>query len=260
MRVWKILFLLVFVGVTISTVSAQKTWEKPFNKWSKDDTLKILNNSPWVESYQSTEGAAALASQQAQQDQADLRISSPQKITGSTQRTLTVPPVDVRLHSGLPVRQAIVRLQQIQAGYDKMDEKKRAIFDDAMKNILECPLCQKYYIVTMSKSVDSSGREVDEGLFQTMNNEQLKGNIWLVNDKGEKLELAQFIPPKGAKDLAIFFFPRDKNNSFITLQSKSFKVMFNGDFLTSSNPYTKFLPRSFEFKVSDLIMGDKVAF
>jgi hypothetical protein len=49
---------------------------------------------------------------------------------------------------------------------------------------------------------------VDEGLFQKMGLEQLKNNVWLVNEKGERRDLVQFNPPKTAADMAVFYFAR----------------------------------------------------
>ncbi|MBX7171858.1 MAG: hypothetical protein K1X72_12930 [Pyrinomonadaceae bacterium] len=208
---------------------------------------------------------AAIDKEEIAKTQNDLRISTAtnqQKVQGSTSRALSVVPVIIRLHSALPIRQALVRLQQIDAGYDKMDEQKRTIFDNAMKNILDCPLCQNYYVVTMTKAVNSSRENVEDGLFQSMKNEQLKGNIWLVNENGEKDELEQFVPPKSANDLALFFFKRNdaQGNAFLTAEDKNFKVVFNSAFLTSSNPYASILPKSFEFKISGLVLNGNLIF
>ncbi|MGI8554760.1 MAG: hypothetical protein ACR2LT_00150, partial [Pyrinomonadaceae bacterium] len=247
----------------------QKTWEKPFQKWSKDDAVKISTNSPWTQDYQSSEGSAAIDRQAIAKEQADLRINpnykggSANSNGGSKAGDVGVPVVQIRLHSALPVRQAFVRLQEIAAGYDKMDEKKRAEFDDKIKNTLECPLCQKFYIVTLSKSVNTSGQNVEDGLFQTMKLEDLKGNVWLENDKGERQELAQFIPPKGSKDFAVFFFPRldAKGHEFLTSQNKTFKFVFDNNFLSvSKNPYASILPKNFGFDLSKLMIDEKIEF
>lgn len=261
----KICFSVLSILLIFGTVVAQKTWEKPMQKWSKEDVIKILNTSPWVQTYQSTEGMAAIDKEQIAKTQNDLRINTSttsQNVSGSTTRTLSVVPVIIRLHSALPIRQALVRLQQIEAGYDKMDEKKRTAFDKAMTNILDCPLCQDYYVVTMAKAINSSRENVEDGLFQTMKNEQLKGNIWLVNEKGEKQELEQFIPPKSATDLALFFFKRktDKGTLFLTPEDKHFKFVFNNTFLNSNNAYSNILPRSFEFKVSSITVNGDLSF
>jgi len=168
----------------------------------------------------------------------------------------------MRLHSGLPIRQAIVRLRQIQAGYDKMDETQRTEFDKTTAGMLNCVICQKFYVITMTRFLDSTRQSVEEGVFQRMGFEQLKGNMWLLNEKGERRELVQFNAPKNASDMAVLYFARldDKGNPFLTAESKKFQFVFDGAFLNSSNPYASWLPRHLEFDVTKIRDGDKVVF
>lgn len=254
------LFLLVGLCLT-SAVIAQKVPEKPFQKWSKEEATKLLTDSPWVRTYQSAEGIAAASQAQIGREQADQRIYR-DTYGGSSSRTLAPIPVVMRLHSALPVRQALVRLRQIQAGYDKMDEKDRIEFDKTTAGFLNCLICQKFYVISVTRFLDSSRQSVEEGVFQRMQLEQLKGNMWLLNDKGERRELVQFNPPKSASDMAILYFARldDKGNPFLTAASKKFEFVIDGAFLNSSNPYAAWLPRRLEFDVSKMRDSDKIVF
>jgi len=253
-----ILLLFVCVCCLSNSISAQKAWEKPIEKWSMDDALKIVTSSPWAQTYQSNEGGATAAQRQIQRENANSGGNNPR----SYERNFGPAPVVIRLHSALPVRQAINRGRQIAAGYDKMDDKKKVEFNDSSKGFLNCAICQNYYVVSITKFPDSTSQSVEEGIFQKLSFKDLKGNVWLINDKGEKRELAQFTPPKGQRDSALFFFARkdDKGNSFLLPDSKEFKFVFNNDFFVANNPYAGMIPRNFEFKVSKLIMGDKIEF
>jgi hypothetical protein len=253
----KLLLFVLVCSLTI-TISAQKTWEKPFEKWSRDDAIKVLTTSPWAQTYQSTGDSASTN-----------RLENPALIAKrggndpkSVQRNLGISPVTIRLHSALPIRQALVRMRQIEAGYDKMDEKKRADFDKSTEGFLSCAICKNYYVVTLTKFTDSSAQYVDEGLFQKMGLEQLKNNVWLVNEKGERRDLVQFNPPKTAADMAVFYFARadDKGGYFSTPESKHFKFVFNNSFLDSRNPYAPMLPQNFEFNVSKMIVDGNLMF
>ena len=255
--------ILAFVWLCCLTaaVSAQKIAEKPFQKWSKEDALKVLSDSSWARTYQSTEGSSRSAAQQVGREQnqtANSGGSNPRSVA----RNFGPPPVVIRLHSALPVRQAIIRMQQLSSGYDKMDEKQRTEFDASAKKFLDCAICQNYYVVTLTQFPDSSGQAVEEGIFQRMTLKDMKGNIWLVNEKGEQRELVQFTPPKGAGDSAVFFFARkdDNGNSFLTPESKDFKFVFKNDFLTPTNPYAGLVPRNFEFKVSKMMVSERIEF
>lgn len=107
------LLLFVCLCCLTGTVSAQKFLEKPYQKWSKEDAIKLLTDSSWVQTYQSAEGLAAAEREQAAKSQADqsMRGTGGRPTVGSTARNLGQTPVVIRLHSALPVRQALVRLR-----------------------------------------------------------------------------------------------------------------------------------------------------
>jgi hypothetical protein len=256
--------LLALVFSMTCAASAQKVFDKPYTKWSKGDAEKILSESPWITTYQSAELAAAIDKEAILKNQDNLSIRPGARATDArAQRAnLAAPAITVRLHSASVVRQAIVRLQQLSQGYDRLDDEKKAVFDASTKDLIDCPYCRNYYIVTMSKALDSSNRSVEDGLFQTINPAEMKGKVFLVNDTGLRSPLAQFIPPKGSSGEAVLFFPRRNTlgHELITPENKTFEILFDGTFFTSSNPYGKIIPTSFRFEVKDLIHGDKVIF
>ncbi|MGC2237495.1 MAG: hypothetical protein WA584_15130 [Pyrinomonadaceae bacterium] len=239
--------------------NVQKTLEKPYQQWSQEEAMKIVSAKPFADQYQSTRALTALSQQQQNREQSDTRMSGNER--GRTSVIQTIPPVVIRLHSALPVRQALVRLRQIQAGYDKMKEDDRKKFDESQKVLLNCAICQNYYVVTLTKWKDTSA-SIDDGLFQEMKFEDFKGKVWLVNDKGERREVAQFTPPKGTGDPAIFFFKRtDENgNPLLTTETKEFKFLFDNSLLDMNNDYGYLVPRSFDFSVSKIIIDNKVEF
>ena len=251
------LLLVIILSITL-TISAQKNLDKPYQKWSKNEAMKVLSDSPWSQIYQSRESVAAASREQDQRAQADT-LRSP--TLGSSSRFLGTTPVLIRLHSALPVRQAIVRLQQIDSGYDKMDEKKQAEFDEKTKSFLACAICQNYYVVTMVKVVGNT-QSVSEGIFQNFTLEQLKNNIWLLNEKGERRNLIQFNAPKSSTDTTVFYFPRqgEKGDPFLTSDSKKFELVINSEIFTTRREYATLLPRSFEFNVTKLMVDKNILF
>ncbi len=242
--------------LAVNPVFSQKVWEKPSKEWSKEDAVKILNNSPWAQSF--VPSSADFSSADRNRGQT---ASSGGSNPGSTALIIGRIPVVIRDFSGTPIRQAMIRLQQLQVGYDRMNDKKRAAFDEATKNIIECPLCKAYIVIGIAKVVDTS-QGVEEGMFQTTKLEDLKGKVKLVNDKGEVRELVQLTPATGANDMAILFFARkdDKGAEFLTPDNKSFKLSFNGDFLNSQSPYAKLLQNSFQFNANKMKVGEKIEF
>lgn len=253
---------LCFLSAAAFGQNVQKTLEKPYEKWSQEEALKVISAKPFADQYQS-ERANNVVEQIGQLNgQAQNNIGGSVRGTGNNDRTLGALPIVIRLHSALPVRQAQVRMRQIQAGYDKMNEEARKKFDESQKILLDCAICKDYYVVTITKFKDSSTTTVDDGIFQLMKLEDFKGKVWLINDKDEKRELVQFTAPKKAGEPAVFYFKRadDKGNPLLSMESKTLKFVFSNDLLDGDNAYSYLLPRSFEFSVPKLIIGDKVEF
>ena len=255
-----LLSLLIFLSTSVFSQNIDKVLKKPYQDWDTKEATKILSDSPWAIEYQSSKGLALTSQREGVRAQSDNRLGGSER--GRVEGISQPAPIVIRLHSALPVREAIARLQQLNAGYDKMkgDDKKR--YDEATKEFLECKICQNFYVVTLTKFKDSSFGVVDDGLFQSMKFEDFKGKVWLTNDDDVKLEVAGFSPPNGAGDSAVFFFKRmgDKSTPFLTSKSKNLKFLFSSELLNNNNNYSSLLPRSFDFKVSKLVIDDKVAF
>lgn len=251
-----LLLAMLFVCLTANSVWAQKTWEKPYQKWSREDVLKILGESPWSQSF--TPPVQGNQQDSLVPQTASRGGSNP----GSTSRIFGISPIVVRLYSALPVRQALLRWRQIQAGYDKMDDAKKAEFDEANKGLLACPLCKDYYIVTVNKTFDAQQSGIEEGIFQRAKLDDLKGFIKLLNDKDEARELFQFSPSKNGNDMAALFFKRkdDKNSDLLSSDSKKVKLWISTEYIRGSNPYGRYFQREFEFNLSKMMIGDKLEF
>lgn len=260
-RIMKLNKLLLVSAVCLLAFNAfgQKP-EKSYHQMSKEEALKVLTRLPFADEYSSVSAGAAVASSVDARDRADNTFAGQER--GRVSRSLAPTPVIVRLHSALPVRQAAIRLQEIGAGYDKMDADAKKKFDASVAGYLECAICKDYYVVTMLKYKNSTMGVVDDGLFQTMKLDEFKGNMWLVNDKGEKRELEQFTAAKGPGDTSIFFFKRldEKGNPLLTPENKDFRIMFNNTLRSGNNPYGYLIPSSFDFKVAKVIVDGKVAF
>lgn len=260
MTLSKFLPLLLFLFL-VSNVPAQKFLSKPFTDWKKEDALKLVNDSPWAKTFQSSDAAAAgdmESIRRAQGQTANRGGGNP----GSRSRLGISPPVVARLHSSPYVRQALIRLRQVNADYDKMSADEKSKFDEATKGFLECAICNDYYVVTLTKYTDSSGQTVNEGIFEAFTLDDLKGNVYLMNDKDEKRELYEFTPAKGAGDSSILFFKRldDAGKPLITTDSKKLELRFSGEFMDTDKRYVGLYPRKFEFSVSKMIVDGKVSF
>lgn len=252
--------LAVIVLVCSFSVAQKAIPDKPIEKWSQKDAMEVLNESAWTRTYQSIQGAASASASEAVRAQADNRLVGAER--SRTERSGGPAPVIMRLHSGLPIRLALMRLNQIGASYDKMNDSDKAKFNEGAKKLLDCAICQNYYVITLTLMSNPSGQSVEEAIFQGMTHEQMKENVWLKNDKGVTRQLAQFVPPQKRGDSAVFFFPRkdEKGELFLTKDNSEFSFVFNGNFFTSNNRYAALIPREFEFKISKITVGDNLVF
>ncbi|MEJ7625105.1 MAG: hypothetical protein WKF34_14025 [Pyrinomonadaceae bacterium] len=260
MKYSKIL-LSVLIALVAFSAAGQKLAEKPLEKWSKDDALEVLNNSAWAKPYQSTTGSANAAASQIAREQGQT-ASSGGSNPRSVGRDFGPPPVTLRLFSAMPIRQAMVRLRQVDINYDKLTGEEKKKFDASQAKFLECAICKDYYVVTLNKAVDSSGNTTEEGIFQGMTAAELKGNIRLLNDKGEMRELVQFNPPRNARDQAVFYFKRlnEAGQPLLTKESKNVKFVFDSAFLATKNRFAYLLPRTFEFAIQKMMVKDDIVF
>lgn len=249
------------VAFLSSGIFGQKFLSKPWTEWSKDESLSLLSESAWAKTYTSIEGAAraqAGSIARTQRDTASRGGGNP----GSSSRDMGNFPIVIRLHSSPYVRQAMVRLQQLNVKYDKMSAEEKAKFDASRKGYLDCAICRDYYVVTITKFTDASGESTNEAIFQAMTLEDMKGGISLVNDKGAVRELVQFTAPKMGGDPAIFFFKRtdEAGTPLVAADTKELQFVFSNDFVQRDKRYSALYPKRFEFPVSKMIVSDAVAF
>ncbi len=119
MKVSKFYPLLLVICAAIS-VSAQKGYDKPIDKWSQGEALKIVSESPWAKTYQSPAGSAFADARQVTREQSQTAHSG-----GSNPRSVAryfgPPPVVMRLHSSEILRKATVRLQHLAPGKCRND-------------------------------------------------------------------------------------------------------------------------------------------
>ena len=255
------IFSILLAVFLVSSVSAQKVPDKPLTQWSKDESLRIVTDSPWAKPYQSAETSA---SDEAGDIARERQLS---RVTGTPEpyrarRSSSAPLIRIRLHSGLPLRQAMVRLQQIDAGYEAMNDAKRAAFDASKKAYLDCAICKDYHVIAIYRDRDASRSAVEEGVFQGMTFEDLVGRVRLESDKSESRELVQFNAPKGPADPAVLYFKRtnDAGKDLVGAETRSFKIVFTADFRSSKNRFAFMMPNTFEFKVDKLMMGETLMF
>ena len=213
------------VFCTLPSTFGQKVWEKkPYSEWSMAEVVRVLDDSPWAQT-------------QIERGEADFSVT-------------------VRLRSALPIRQALIRQRQLHLNYEKFPPAEKARFDADAKLFLDCADCAQYYIVTLDSPFNhpSPLRALKE-----LSSEELKPNVSLVNDKGERRELVGFIPPKGEGEEALFLFRRfdDQGRPLLTSDSKRFSFKIEPRVFEGKTPVPV---KKFTFDVPKLLRAGEVEF
>lgn len=228
----------------------------PFQQWTKSEAEKVLNDSPWVQlhevriKYQGQVQAVAGSSSGA---------SAEANSRGRAELGGPHPPVDcvftVRLRSGLPVREALLRIKQLDAKYDKLNQSERAAFDSKYKGLLECPACAQNYVLTLSsKSKSNPGADAVFTLFNGARLPDLQRYVFIANDKGEQRTVIHVIPPRVPGDEAMFFFPRYDPGGRLLFTPESKELLFN----LANNEVNNI--SNFRIDVSRLVQNNQVLF
>jgi hypothetical protein len=230
----------------------EKTPDGSYQQWTKADVIKLLSDSPWAKT----------------QTQRVVRRGQVRSIAGQNEdgvgtRTGQLSSAEdaydynftMRLRSALPVRQAIVRLVQLDSNYDRMKPAERKAFDAQTRDLLECKECADYYVVSVGFA--SSNNSVADLIYEWFKGQTLpgiKGYIYLANTRGERRDLARFIPPKSPGDEVFFLFPRldEKGQPLFTPEDK--KLLFRMSDI-KANSVT-----NFTLDISKMIVDGKVLF
>ncbi len=245
-----IIYLIAVSFGLFSAATQNDITGKPFEQWSKSETAKILTKSPW-----------------AKEQEIRIPVSQLNTVAGAQDANLQGPSVSgganapadfrftVRLRSGLPVRQALVRTRQLEGRIDRMSAADRAAFDARNKGLLECPACAGNYVVTISsKSINYPRLDPIYESLKTATVPQLKSDIYIANERGERRELVHFVAPVGPGAEATFFFARfdEKDKPLLTTANRKLIFRFN-----KADPGAV---TNFDFDVSKLIMNGEVMF
>src|SRR6201999_2826344 len=131
--------------------------------------------------------------------------------------------VRLRLHSALPIRQALVRRMQLNIPYNELTATQKTSFDAEVDGLLNCQPCSNYYIVTLASGhpdplqrvtgrdqVPASmtpARVVDViEILKRVTQDELLQQVWLTNDKGERRNAEKVTFTK--RNEVVFLFPR----------------------------------------------------
>ena len=204
---------------------------KPFSGWTRAEAEAVLRDSPWARP-QSVRLRVGSRSRRVAGGPVTIEGASPS--IPSADLGGAEAPVDftftLRLRSSRRVREALVRLRQIEAGYDGMGAEKRAAFDaqPKIKGLLECPACADNYVLTLTaSSKESPGADPVYASLKGARLAELQRYVYIADERGRRRQLVHFVPPKAPGEEATFFFPRADERGEPLLGPASREFVFN---------------------------------
>jgi hypothetical protein len=184
------------VLLTAAALSAQPFWvKKKYTAWSKGDVKNMLENSPWTGSY--AFNAMVLET---------LQTSTPDSRARESQPWIRY---DVQIHSALPIRQALVRQEQLALKYDQLPPEKRELFDQDSAKYLGAAFPETV-LIHVRYSTNVQGLDRDLALhWQTRNPAELLTNVFLITPGGKRVSPSRLTVAKGGERSFDLVFPRN---------------------------------------------------
>ena len=217
------LVLCVLVAVCGICASAQDKY-KPWTSWTKTDVERILNDSPWGQTQIETDTSEMVFTPTTPTGGGD---SASRREQGATNQAVTIK-FRIRWLSARPIRQALVRREQLTSG--KLSEKLLEFANGPSENRIAIA-------VSFETSDGRFGGKVMQ-LFESAATDVLRNNTYLELKSGQRIFLQQYVPPQqNALRAAVFVFPRMVDQRPV-INSDHVSVRFHSEFanITASDP------------------------
>ena len=186
-----VLMFLALCLMAAGSVVGQKQL-KPWKEWSKNDAQKLLNKSPW-------------AQQQVDQDYIEKNPLKPNSIDSETDARLKQNEgmtSSIRFFSARPVRQAFVRIIQLQ----KKDLTPEMV--ERLNTFAETP-SDKYIVVAVTvENPDANLLGKAMQVYRNATTTKLKNGTYLERNDGKRVFIEEYTPPGSDGFGARFIFPR----------------------------------------------------
>lgn len=162
---------------------------KDFRQWTQEDSVWILNESPWARRETFTRVVGGIGS----------GVRGEKEILSS---------YFVRFLSARPIRQAFLRIQQISNGYSEMPAGEKKRFDKMTQPGLHLDVRHWIVVAVAFRSNDSDQEIQFRRHFRAQTLETLKNTASLSTRRFPELQPVAYFPPQEDSVGAKFVFPR----------------------------------------------------
>lgn len=240
-----VIVLLLLSAVAIETVIGQKQTAKSWKEWTRADAEKILNHSPWGQQQVDTDLSEMFFTPTTDARTSRAPNANSRLEQGATNQE-TKLMYGIRFFSARPVRQAFIRIIQLQQKSLEADVIER------MNNFAELPSADSIIIAVTIEGTDKRSLGKVMQLVSSAATGTLKNTTYLERNDGKRLFLEEYVPPGKDGFGARFIFPRIVDERpFITPETQD--VRFFSEFGTA-------IKLNMRFKIADMMLDGKLEY
>jgi hypothetical protein len=239
-----VLVLLLLTAVAFESVIGQKQ-AKSWKEWSKADAEKVLNKSAWGQLQVETDLSEMFFTPTTDARSTRAPNSNSRLEQGATNQE-TKLTYGIRFFSARPVRQAFIRLIQLQQKNLEADVIER------MNNFAELSSTDSIIIAVTIEGTDQRSLGKVMQIISSAATGTLKNTTYLERNDGKRLFLDEYVPPGKDGFGARFIFPRMVDERpFLTPETQD--VRFYSEFGTAIKLNTR-------FKIADMMIDGKLEY
>lgn len=226
----------------ISVTAQEKT--KAWSEWTKKDVDKMLNDSPWGQTQIDTDTSQMFFSPTQDPQRMGTSSNDSSRLSqGATNQSVEVK-FHVRFFSARPIRQALVRLMELQSKPTPEQAAKLTSFAEV----------ESTASIIVTVTVEASDQRFSAPAMQAFNSAAtgpLKNTTYLERSDGKRIFLEEYVPPGRDGFGARFIFLRELDGQpFITKDTAG--VRFFSQF-PGAKPDTSGMKIDRRFKTADMI-------
>lgn len=181
--------LVLSLALWLSVAGINELIRKPFEEWTLEESVQLLNDSPWARQATFTQVIGGVGS-------------------GLRGEKEILNTFYVRILSALPVRQALARVEQINHGYDEMSPADRRRLRQLLEPGLQTRMRRWIVLAVNFRSNDTERQNQINRFFATETVDTLRNRAFLSTDQFSRIPLRAYSPPRGDGVGARFVFPR----------------------------------------------------
>lgn len=233
--------MLLALAVMATAAEAQFWAKKAYGEWSRQDCGKMLNDSPWAQSR--TLGRVFIQ-----------RLEEEAEVPGRDQ----TPQITytVRLLSAPPIRQAMVRLAQLNPEYAKLTPEQKAELDARHKKMMSDTFADRVVVQILFSTTALAYRSELASRWQAQAEEVLKQEMYLITARGRFPPARVFVGAGAGGEIQLIFPRMVGGRPVIEAGDKNVALEFQHPtvgVLTGERMYV-------EFKVKNMVVNNALLF